>query len=99
VIAYTDFKYAIAYICQMDTIARTAKQLGAALRRFRRQKNITQEGLGQLMHARQATVSKLESGESGTQLGVLTDALAALDLELVVRPRSKGSTEQIEDLF
>jgi HTH-type transcriptional regulator/antitoxin HipB len=83
----------------MDTIVRTAKQLGAALRRFRRQKNITQEGLGQLMHARQATVSKLESGESGTQLGVLTDALAALDLELVVRPRSKGSTEQIEDLF
>jgi HTH-type transcriptional regulator/antitoxin HipB len=83
----------------MDTIARTAKQLGAALRRFRRQKNITQEGLGQLMHARQATVSKLESGESGTQLGVLTDALAALDLELVVRPRGKGSTEQIEDLF
>jgi HTH-type transcriptional regulator / antitoxin HipB len=83
----------------MDTIARTAKQLGAALRRFRRQKNITQQGLGQLMHARQATVSKLESGESGTQLGVLTDALAALDLELVVRPRSKGSTEQIEDLF
>lgn len=83
----------------MDTLARTAKQLGAALRRFRRQKNITQEGLGQLMHARQATVSKLESGESGTQLGVLTDALAALDLELVVRPRSKGSTEQIEDLF
>jgi HTH-type transcriptional regulator/antitoxin HipB len=83
----------------MDMIARTAKQLGAALRRFRRQKNITQESLGQLMHARQATVSKLESGESGTQLGVLTDALAALDLELVVRPRSKGSTEQIEDLF
>jgi HTH-type transcriptional regulator / antitoxin HipB len=83
----------------MDTIARTAKQLGAALRRFRRQKKMTQDGLGQLMHARQATVSKLESGESGTQLGVLTDALAALDLELVVRPRSKGSTEQIEDLF
>ena len=83
----------------MDTIARTAKQLGTALRRFRRQKNMTQEGLGQLMHARQATVSKLESGETGTQLGVLTDALAALDLELVVRPRSKGSTEQIEDLF
>ena len=83
----------------MDMIARTAKQLGAALRRFRRQKNITQESLGQLMHARQATVSKLEAGESGTQLGVLTDALAALDLELVVRPRSKGSMERIEDLF
>jgi HTH-type transcriptional regulator/antitoxin HipB len=83
----------------MDTIARTTKQLGAAIRRARRQKGLTQRGLGDLMRARQATVSKLESGETGTQLGVLIDALAALDLELVVRIRSKASTDQIEDLF
>jgi HTH-type transcriptional regulator/antitoxin HipB len=83
----------------MDTIARTAKQAGAAFRRFRRQKGLTQRSLGELMHARQATVSKLESGESGVQLGVLIDALTALDLELVVRPRSKASADQIEDLF
>ena len=83
----------------MDTIARTTKQLGAALRRFRRQKGLTQGSLGERMHARQATVSKLESGQAGTQLGVLIDALTALDLELVVRPRSKGSTDQIEELF
>jgi HTH-type transcriptional regulator/antitoxin HipB len=83
----------------MDTIARTAMQIGAALRRFRRQKGLTQRSLGELMHARQATVSKLESGAQGTQLGVVIDALTALDLELVVRPRSKASTKQIEDLF
>jgi HTH-type transcriptional regulator/antitoxin HipB len=83
----------------MDTIARTTKQLGAAIRRARRQKGLTQRGLGDLMHARQATVSKVESGEAGTQLGVLIDALAALDLELVVRMRSKASADQIEDLF
>jgi HTH-type transcriptional regulator / antitoxin HipB len=83
----------------MDTIARTTKQLGAVLRRFRRQKKLTQRSLGELMHARQATVSKLESGESGTQLGVFIDALTALDLELVVRPRSKASTDQIEKIF
>jgi HTH-type transcriptional regulator / antitoxin HipB len=83
----------------MDIIARSARQLGAALRRFRRQKGLTQRSLGELMHARQATVSKLESGESGTQLRVVIDALAALDLELVVRPRSKASTQQIEELF
>jgi HTH-type transcriptional regulator/antitoxin HipB len=83
----------------MDTIARTTKQLGAALRRFRRQKGLTQRSLGALMHARQATVSKVESGEAGTQLGVFIDALAALDLELVIRPRTKASTDQIEDLF
>ena len=83
----------------MDAIARTTKQLGAALRRFRRQRNMTQRELGERMHARQATVSKLESGEPGTQLGVLIDALAALDLELVVRTRSKAPTELIEDMF
>jgi HTH-type transcriptional regulator/antitoxin HipB len=83
----------------MDTIARTPKQLGAALRRARRQKNLTQAGLGDLMHARQATVSTLESGEPATQLRTVMDALTALGLELVIRPRSKVSSEDIEDLF
>ncbi|ODR99370.1 XRE family transcriptional regulator [Methyloceanibacter methanicus] len=82
----------------MNMIVRTAKQLGATLRRYRRQKGLTQLSLGKLMHARQATVSKLESGERGTQLGVLIDALTALDLELVVRPRSRAA-EDIEELF
>jgi HTH-type transcriptional regulator / antitoxin HipB len=83
----------------MDTIARTPKQLGAGIRRYRRQKGLTQGSLGDLMHARQATVSKLESGEPATQLRILIDALAALDLELVIRPRTKVSTQEIEDLF
>ncbi|MEA3110030.1 MAG: HTH-type transcriptional regulator / antitoxin HipB [Gammaproteobacteria bacterium] len=83
----------------MNTIARTARQIGAAIRRYRRQKDLTQRSLGELMHARQATVSKLESGATGTQLGVLIDALSALNLELVIQPRTKASTEQIEDLF
>lgn len=83
----------------MSTIVRTAKQLGAALRRHRRQKGLTQVSLGELMHARQATVSKLESGGRGTQLGVLIDALTALDLELVIRPRTKASAQDIEALF
>jgi HTH-type transcriptional regulator/antitoxin HipB len=83
----------------MNTIIRSTKQLGAALRRYRRQKGLTQIGLGGLMRSRQATVSKLESGEPGTQLGVLIDALTALDLELVVRPRTKASGDEIEELF
>jgi HTH-type transcriptional regulator/antitoxin HipB len=83
----------------METIARSPKQVGAAIRRNRRHRNMTQDALGQHMHARQATVSKLESGESATQLRIVMDALAALDLELVIRPRSKTSAEEIEDLF
>lgn len=82
----------------MDTIARTPKQIGSAIRRFRRQKGLTQQQLGELMHARQATVSKLETGEPRTQLRILLDALAALDLELVIRPRTSASAE-IEELF
>jgi HTH-type transcriptional regulator / antitoxin HipB len=83
----------------MDTIARTPKQLGSGIRRFRRQKGLTQGSLGEAMHARQATVSKLESGEPATQLRILMDALTALDLELVIRPRTKVSTQEIENLF
>jgi HTH-type transcriptional regulator / antitoxin HipB len=83
----------------METIARTTKQLGAAIRRHRRQKDLSQGSLGEQMHARQATVSKLESGEPATQLRILMDALAALDLELVIRPRTKVSAQDIEDLF
>jgi len=83
----------------MDTIVRTAPQIGAALRRNRRKSGLTQHALGERMRARQATVSKLESGEPGTQLGVLVNALAALDLELVIRPRTKAPAQQIEELF
>jgi HTH-type transcriptional regulator/antitoxin HipB len=69
------------------------------VRRYRRQKALTQSKLAELMHARQATVSKLESGQPATQLRVLIDALAALDLELVIRPRTKASAEDIGAMF
>ena len=98
-IAYIEYLFAIAYIVTMDTIARTPKQLGAGIRRDRRQKDLTQGDLGEKMHARQATVSKLENGEPTTQLRILMDALAALDLELVIRPRTTVSAEDIEGLF
>jgi HTH-type transcriptional regulator/antitoxin HipB len=83
----------------MDTIARTTKQIGANVRRYRRQKNLTQGQLAERMGARQATVSKLEAGEAATQLRIFMDALAALDLELVIRPRSQIPSDDIEDLF
>lgn len=83
----------------MDTIARTSKQLGAALRRIRRTRGVTQQALGEKMHVRQATVSKLEAGEPATQLRILLDAIAALDLELVIRPRTSAPPQEIEDIF
>jgi HTH-type transcriptional regulator / antitoxin HipB len=82
-----------------DIIARDARQLGAIVRRLRKSRKLTQDRLAALMSVRQATVSRLEQGAPTTQLGMLMDALSALDLELVVRPRTKGQVQEIEDLF
>lgn len=83
----------------MEQIARSPKQLGAALRRKRKHLGLSQAELGQRINLRQATVSALEGGEVDTKLTTLLDALAALNLERVVRPRSSGSSADIEALF
>ena len=82
-----------------DQIARNEKQLGAILRRVRKRAGLTQGALGEHIHLRQGTVSRLEAGEPAIQLRTLMAALSALDLELVVRPRGKASEGDIEDLF
>ncbi|TXL80350.1 helix-turn-helix domain-containing protein [Vineibacter terrae] len=83
----------------MTQIARTPKQIGDVLRRQRRRLGISQTQLGEKTGLRQATVSTLEAGQPGTALRTLCDVMAALDLELVVRPRSKAAPDRIEDIF
>ena len=80
-------------------IARTEKQLGAILRRVRKQYGLTQGALGEQSHLRQGTVSRLEAGEPAVQLRTLMEALSALRLELVVRPRTEARAADIEDIF
>jgi HTH-type transcriptional regulator/antitoxin HipB len=80
-------------------IARTEKQLGAILRRVRKQAGLSQSELGKNIHLRQGTVSRLEGGAPAIQLRTLMEALAALNLELVVRPRSQATAADIEDIF
>jgi HTH-type transcriptional regulator/antitoxin HipB len=83
----------------MDQITRTPKQLGTVLQRCRKATGISQEALAARIHLRQATISALENSATNARLGTLFDTLAALDLELVVRPRTKGSTKEIEEIF
>ena len=83
---------------RMDQIARTAAQVGAALRRRRRQLGLTQGALGEKTGLRQATVSALEKGEQGSQLRTLLDVMSVLNLEINIRERGAGSAK-IEDLF
>ena len=80
-------------------ILRSSKQIGNAIRRRRRALNMNQTDLGQKTHLRQATISGLESGNAGTSLRTLFDVLTALDLELVVRERTKAPATSIEELF
>lgn len=83
----------------MNRKARNASQIGAIIRLERRGRGLTQAQLGDLVGRRQATISKLEKGDAGIQLGTLFDVLAALDLELLVAPRSAGSRDSIESVF
>jgi len=69
------------------------------LRRRRQSLKLTQEDMGKRVSLRQATISKLETGEPGTRLSTLFDVLTALDLEIVIRPRTKSSPNEIEENF
>ena len=83
----------------MQQLTRTSGQIGAALRRQRKKLRLSQERLGAKTKLRQATISSLEGGDAGTKLGTLFDVLAALDLELVIRPRTKGRAADVEEIF
>lgn len=83
----------------MELLARTPQQIGSTLRRFRRSLGLNQTQLGQKTGLRQATISAVEAGEPGTEVKTLCEILAGLELELVIRPRTKASTEDIEAAF
>ena len=82
----------------METIARTPLQLGNYIRQRRRELGLTQEKLAAKVGVRQRTVSDIETS-AAVRFDTVLRTLAALDLELVIRPRSKGSARDIERLF
>lgn len=83
----------------MSQSARTASQIGAIIRRARRNAGLTQAELGKRIGLRQATISKLEAGEPATRISTLLDALTALGLEIMIDKRGKASVQDLEDLF
>ncbi|MEE4637596.1 MAG: helix-turn-helix domain-containing protein [Wenzhouxiangella sp.] len=80
-------------------LVRSPKQLGAALRRFRRDRKLTQTQLASRAGLRQATVSQVENGLETVKLKTVMDLVHALDLEFVLQPRTKGSHKDLEELF
>jgi HTH-type transcriptional regulator/antitoxin HipB len=82
----------------METIARTPLQLGNSIRERRRNLGLSQEQLAAKVGVRQRTVSDIENA-GAARLDTLLRALGALDLELVVRTRTKSSANDIEAIF
>lgn len=83
----------------MEILTRLPDQLGAALRRERRHQGLTQAQLGEKVRMRQATISSVESGDNDTQLDTIFRILSALDLELVVRTRTKDSPDDFLKVY
>lgn len=83
----------------MKQLARTPKDIGHAIRQARKNKNLTQKELASRSGVWQETISKIENGLGGTKMETIFDLLAALDLELTVTDRSKGTTDALEDIF
>lgn len=83
----------------MNALARSPKQLGQLIQRYRKAQGMTQTDLATRTGQRQELISRIESGHEGAKLGVICDLLAALDLELTIGPRSKSSAADIEDIF
>ena len=82
----------------METIARTPLQLGNSIRERRRKLGLTQEQLAEKFGVRQRTISDVESA-GAARVDTLLRMLVALDLELLVRPRTRGSASDIEAIF
>jgi HTH-type transcriptional regulator / antitoxin HipB len=74
----------------MNYLARDAKQIGNIVRRFRKKKALTQTELGARTALRQETISLIENGNPAAKIKTLLAVLAALDLEFLIAPRSKG---------
>lgn len=83
----------------MSQIARSPRQLGAAIQRQRQERGLTQTQLAQLAGTKQKMVSIIEAGHEGVRLSTIFDLLRALDLELTVARRSSVSEFDTLDIF
>lgn len=83
----------------MNQMVRSAKQLGTLIQNERVQRGLSQKELADLAGTGQKTISHIENGSEGTKLETIFGLLAALDLEIQLAPRGKGSEKSIGDIF
>lgn len=71
----------------MEQLVYSPKSLGIAIKRQRKAKKLSQKEAGSVVNLEQTTVSSIEQGAPGTRLETLFRMLAALELEMVIRPK------------
>jgi HTH-type transcriptional regulator/antitoxin HipB len=77
----------------MDQLIYSPKSLGIIIKRQRKAKKLTQHEAGSGFKLDQTTVSSIEQGAPGTRLETLFRMLAALDLEMVIRPKKSTQSK------
>ena len=72
-------------------------RLAAALIRLRLAKGLSQEQLAELLHTKQESIARLESGNSLPSLSTVKRVADALDaeLEISLRPKHKSARENV----
>lgn len=83
----------------MKYLVRTAKQMGEAIARERRERGFTQSQLAEMAGTRQEAISKIEGGNPATSFGRIAHILAALDLEFTLGPRTRSTSQDIANIF
>lgn len=76
----------------VELIVHSPQSLGAAIKRQRKAKELSQTEAGYPFDIDQTTVSSIEQGAPGTRLETLFRILAALDLEMVIRPKIRSAS-------
>lgn len=71
------------------------KTLGKVLRRYRKDLGLTQTEVGKKFNLSQKTVSQIESGLPGVQLGTLFKLMSALGLEMNLELRGKSLDDEV----
>jgi HTH-type transcriptional regulator / antitoxin HipB len=74
-----------------DYAIKTPQQLGAVLEGYRKNCGLTQKAVGSKVGLAQSVVSLLEKTPQRAGLARIFKLLAALDLEIVVRPRGTSA--------
>ena len=71
----------------MEHLIYSPKALGEMIKRQRKLKQLNQAKAGSAFKLDQTTVSNIERGVNGTRIETIFRLLAALELEMVIRPK------------